>query len=162
VNSIKKGLCTKGSKCKFSHDISVSRKSEKIDLYTDRRNIDDEDKKEDTIDKWDDEKLAMVVQEKHGTEKSQPQTDIVCKYFLDAIEKRQYGWFWVCPNGGDECKYRHALPPGYVLKKEEKKKEEDEPEISLDEQIEEERKHVVGKTPVTLETFFRMEKTQKS
>lgn len=23
--------------------------------------------------------------------------------------------FWQCPNG-KECKYRHALPPGYVLK----------------------------------------------
>ena len=23
--------------------------------------------------------------------------------------------FWQCPNGR-ECKYRHALPPGYVLK----------------------------------------------
>lgn len=23
--------------------------------------------------------------------------------------------FWKCPNGSD-CKYRHALPPGYVLK----------------------------------------------
>lgn len=40
----------------------------------------------------------------------------VCKYFLDAVEKKQYGWFWVCPNGGKDCHYRHALPPGYVLK----------------------------------------------
>ena len=23
--------------------------------------------------------------------------------------------FWQCPNG-KECKYKHALPPGYVLK----------------------------------------------
>ncbi len=43
-------------------------------------------------------------------------TDIICKHFLEAVEKRQYGWFWVCPNGGKDCKYRHALPPGYVLK----------------------------------------------
>lgn len=40
----------------------------------------------------------------------------VCKYFLEAVEKKQYGWFWVCPNGGKDCHYRHALPPGYVLK----------------------------------------------
>lgn len=40
----------------------------------------------------------------------------VCKYFLDAIEKEQYGWFWVCPNGGAKCMYRHALPPGYIFK----------------------------------------------
>lgn len=23
--------------------------------------------------------------------------------------------FWSCPNG-KECKYKHALPPGYILK----------------------------------------------
>lgn len=40
----------------------------------------------------------------------------VCKYFLEAVEKKQYGWFWSCPNGGKDCHYRHALPPGYVLK----------------------------------------------
>lgn len=39
----------------------------------------------------------------------------VCKFFLDAVEKKQYGWFWACPNG-KECHYRHALPPGYILK----------------------------------------------
>ena len=43
-------------------------------------------------------------------------TEQVCKYFLDAIEREQYGWFWACPNGGKECKYRHALPPGFVFK----------------------------------------------
>lgn len=61
----------------------------------------------------------------------------VCKYFLDAIENNKYGWFWVCPGGGDNCMYRHALPPGFVLKKD-KKKEEKEDEISLEELIENE------------------------
>lgn len=157
----KKGLCTKGTKCKFSHDLTTARKSEKIDVYTDRRGLDDDEKVQDTIDKWDDEKLAKVVEEKHGTELAQPQTDIVCKYFLEALEKRQYGWFWVCPNGGDQCKYKHALPPGYALKKEEKKKDEDEIEIPLEELLDEERKHVVGKTPVTLETFLEWKKRKK-
>ena len=40
------------------------------------------------------------------------ETAIVCKYFLEAVEKKQYGWFWHCPNGGDACKYRHCLPEG--------------------------------------------------
>jgi len=158
----KNGLCTKGSKCKFSHDLGVSRKAEKIDVYTDRRNLDDESKKEDTIDKWNDEKLAMVVEEKHGTEKNLPQTEIVCKYFLEALEKHQYGWFWICPNGGDECKYRHALPPGYTLKKEVKKSEEEEEIIPLEEIIEEERKKVVGITPVTLENFLEWKRRKKA
>jgi hypothetical protein len=55
----------------------------------------------------------------------------VCKYFLDAVEQRKYGWFWVCPNGGDDCPYRHALPPGYQLRGE-KKKEEEEVRLSTD------------------------------
>jgi len=28
------------------------------------------------------------------------------------VENCKYGWFWTCPNGGDACMYRHALPPG--------------------------------------------------
>jgi len=67
----------------------------------------------------------------------------------------------VCPNGGDQCKYKHALPPGYALKKDEKKKDEDEIEIPLEERLDEERKHVVGKTPVTLENFLEWKKRKK-
>lgn len=61
----------------------------------------------------------------------------MCKHFLEAIENNKYGWFWVCPGGGDICMYRHALPPGFVLKKD-KKKEEKEDEISLEDLIERE------------------------
>lgn len=67
----------------------------------------------------------------------------VCKYFLDAIENNKYGWFWVCPGGGDNCMYRHALPPGFVLKKD-KKKEEKQDEISLEDLIEKEVKFQLG------------------
>lgn len=31
----------------------------------------------------------------------------------------RYGWFWECPNG-ESCHYRHALPPGFVLKSQKK------------------------------------------
>ena len=65
----------------------------------------------DQMDSWDQEKLEEVVNEKHH-EKNAKQTEIVCKYFLDAIEKSLYGWFWVCPNGGTSCKYvqyRHTF-----------------------------------------------------
>lgn len=61
----------------------------------------------------------------------------VCKFFLDAIENNKYGWFWVCPGGGDVCMYRHALPAGFVLKKDKKKEERGE-EISLEDLIERE------------------------
>ncbi len=34
------GQCAKGFKCKFSHDLSVERKGEKIDIYSDQRDGD--------------------------------------------------------------------------------------------------------------------------
>lgn len=46
---------------------------------------------------------------------------------------------WECPNGNTTCQYRHCLPPGYVLKSQEKKEEEDEEDkVSLEEELEEE------------------------
>lgn len=56
---------------------------------------------------------------------------------MDAVEKKQYGWFWVCPNGGKECHYRHALPSGYVLKSQMKALlEEEADKIPIEEEIE--------------------------
>ena len=64
----------------------------------------------------------------------------MCKFFLEAVEKKQYGWFWVCPNGGKDCMYRHALPPGYVLKSQMKALLEEEAanQLTVEEQIENE------------------------
>lgn len=69
----KQGQCTKGDKCKFSHDLSIERKAEKRSLYCDMR---DDDKEEDTMDKWDEDKLKEVVEKKHGGG-TRPTTDIV-------------------------------------------------------------------------------------
>lgn len=108
----KKGNCEKGKKCKFSHDLDVERKTEKRSLYTDSRDkeAEEEEKRKETNAEWDEEKLRDVVKSKHGN--PQTTTDKVCKYFIQAIEDQKYGWFWVCPNGGDQCKYKHSLPPG--------------------------------------------------
>jgi hypothetical protein len=108
----KKGNCEKGKKCKFSHDLNVERKTEKRSLYTDNRDKEEEEeaKKKETNTEWDEEKLRSVVLSKHGNPKTT--TDKVCKYFIQAIEDQKYGWFWTCPNGGDDCKYKHSLPPG--------------------------------------------------
>ena len=64
----------------------------------------------------------------------------VCKFFIQAIEECKYGWFWVCPNGGDKCMYRHALPVGFVLKSQKKKQDEqqEEQKITIEELIEQE------------------------
>lgn len=43
-----------------------------------------------------------MLRQKEG-KRPQPQTKIVCKYFLDAIEKECYGWFWQCPNGPESA-----------------------------------------------------------
>ncbi|XP_047459622.1 zinc finger CCCH domain-containing protein 15 [Mugil cephalus] len=155
----KQGQCTKGDKCKFSHDLSMERKCEKRSVYVDER---DEDLEKDTMDNWDEKKLEEVVNKKHGeAEKKKAKTQIVCKYFLDAIENNKYGWFWVCPGGGDTCMYRHALPPGFVLKKD-KKKEEKEEEVSLEELIEKERAALgPNVTRITLETFLAWKKRKR-
>ncbi|KAK6943740.1 Spo11/DNA topoisomerase VI, subunit A, N-terminal [Dillenia turbinata] len=61
----------------------------------------------------------------------------ICKYFLEAVERKQYGWFWVLPYGGKECHYRYALPPGYVRKSQMKALLEEETEkIPTEEEIE--------------------------
>ncbi|KAI0787567.1 hypothetical protein C8Q74DRAFT_1252558 [Fomes fomentarius] len=152
----KAGTCEKGNKCKFSHDLDVGRKVEKKNLYEDNR----EDKLTDTMDNWDEEKLRTVVLSKSGNPRTT--TDIVCKFFIQAIENEKYGWFWECPNG-ESCHYRHALPPGFVLKSQKKAIEDAEKAnaISLEEFLEVER-HKLGTnlTPVTPETFAKWKRTR--
>eukprot|EP00099_Drosophila_melanogaster_P011885 NP_001286202.1 uncharacterized protein Dmel_CG8635, isoform B [Drosophila melanogaster] len=147
----KQGTCTKGDKCKFSHDLSQENKVEKRSIYVDMRDEDD------PMTNWDDAKLKEVVEKKSSGEKQRPTTDIICKFFLEAVEKSKYGWFWECPNGG-KCIYRHALPAGYVLKRD-KKKEEKPTEISLVDLIEKERAALgPNQTRVTLESFLAWKK----
>uniref|UniRef100_A0A8C5KK63 Zinc finger CCCH domain-containing protein 15 n=1 Tax=Jaculus jaculus TaxID=51337 RepID=A0A8C5KK63_JACJA len=143
----KQGQCTKGDKCNFSHDLTLERKYEELE--------------KDTMDNWDEKKLE-VVNKKHGeAEKKKPKTQIVWKHFLEAIENNMYGWFWMCPGGGDNCIYRHALPPGFVLK-EEKQKEEKEGEISLKDLIEREHSSLgPNVTKITLESFLAWKKSKR-
>ncbi|KZS92559.1 hypothetical protein SISNIDRAFT_442448 [Sistotremastrum niveocremeum HHB9708] len=152
----KAGNCDKGSKCKFSHDMNVNRKVEKSNIYTDAR----DEKMADTMDKWDEAKLRSVVLSKAGNPRTT--TDIVCKYFIEAIETEKFGWFWECPNG-ESCQYRHALPPGFVLKSQKKAMDEAAKAntISLEEFLEVER-HKLGSnlTPVTKESFAVWKKTR--
>lgn len=108
------------------------------------------------MENWDEEKLKEVIDKKHAGEKANA-TSIICKFFIEAVEKSLYGWFWECPNGG-KCIYRHALPPGYVLKKD-KKSVDKKDEISLEELIETERSGLGSTTTkVTLETFLAWKK----
>ncbi|XP_027197768.2 zinc finger CCCH domain-containing protein 15 [Dermatophagoides pteronyssinus] len=151
----KSGQCSKGDKCKFSHDLTIERKSEKKSLYFDARNEDD------NMENWDEDKLKEVVEKKHGErEKKLPTTEIICKFFLEAIESNKYGWFWNCPNGGDNCHYRHALPPGFVLKKDKKKEKKED--ITIDELVEIERSKLgYNLTKITLESFNEWKKKKR-
>ncbi|KAJ3414346.1 hypothetical protein HDV05_006714 [Chytridiales sp. JEL 0842] len=170
-NFFKAGTCMKGAKCKFSHDVNIERKAAKIDVYTDNRTTDKKDaKKDDTMENWDEAKLQEVVSSKQDSSNKNLPTEIVCKYFLEAIEDKKYGWFWECPNGGSSCKYRHALPPGFVLKKKETEAErrereqrEKENEITFEEFLDIER-HKLGPnlTPVTDESFKKWKADRKA
>ncbi|KAJ0413178.1 hypothetical protein BJY00DRAFT_68362 [Aspergillus carlsbadensis] len=160
----KQGGCEKGRKCKFSHDLNVERKAAKKDLYTDSREAEEDTKKGDTMDQWDEEKLRNVVLSKHGNPRTT--TDKVCKYFIEAVENQKYGWFWVCPNGGDKCMYKHSLPPGFVLKTKEQRAAEKAlmdksplNTLTLEDWLESERHKLTGElTPVNPETFAKWKK----
>ncbi|KAJ5713497.1 Translation machinery-associated protein 46 [Penicillium malachiteum] len=160
----KKGGCEKGRKCKFSHDLNIERKAAKKDLYTDSREGEEETKKADTMDTWDEEKLRDVVMSKHGNPRTT--TDKVCKFFIEAVENQKYGWFWVCPNGGDKCMYKHSLPPGFVLKTKEQRAAEKAlmdksplNTLTLEDWLESERHKLTGTlTPVNPETFAEWKK----
>ena len=149
----KNNLCKKGDRCKFSHDPACERKAAKRNMY--------QDEEKDDMDEWDEDKLAEVVAKKHGAEKSND-TDIICKFFLEAVENNKYGWFWECPliKKGQECKYKHALPKGFVLKKDKLKKQQDEATISLEELVETERAKLDSSklTKITLQTFVAWKK----
>jgi len=153
----KAGVCPKGKKCKYSHDLAVERKAQKIDVYTDVRG----EKEKDLMETWDQSKLEGVVDQKQGQVNRNLKTKIVCKYFLDAIEDKKYGWFWECPNGGEKCQYVHALPPGFVLKSKKVAEEDEEEPTPLEEIIEEERKKLTTHTPVTKENFLKWKEEKK-
>lgn len=125
----KAGVCEKGKKCKYSHDMSVAdTKQSNIDIYSDPRT-----------------KLG----------KAPLDTIITCKDFISAVENDKYGFNWKCPLGGDDCQYMHRLPMGYVLQKDTAPEDKDDDEMTLEEKIEEQRSLLKYDecTRITFETF---------
>ena len=170
----KAGLCTKGKKCKYSHDLEAENVAEpvqnnKINLFKDQR--EEIFGAEDGIESWNQNKLEEAVNfNSRKYQSSHNQTAIVCKFFLTAVEKMKYGWFWKCPNGFN-CKFRHALPQGYKFIPKSvpgKKISKVDTELLLIKQIDAERNQLDSEkcTPVTYERFMawvkkRREKKQK-
>ncbi|GJJ08327.1 hypothetical protein Clacol_002538 [Clathrus columnatus] len=166
----KAGSCDKGNRCKFSHNLEVGRKVEKKNLYEDARDAKENgeidflppipcvNNRLDTMDNWDEQKLRDVVLSKAGNPRTTTDVINVPSFGICKLNKQnsRLNFAIIIEEIGDNCQYRHALPPGFVLKSEKKAKEEAEKAntISLEEFLETER-HRLGPnlTPVTPETF---------
>ncbi|KHJ87139.1 Transketolase protein [Oesophagostomum dentatum] len=168
----KNGMCHKGAKCKFSHDLAVEQKSQKKNLYVDSRDLKKEE--EDNMENWDENKLSEVVDKKHGeANKKLNQTTIVrvssSLQILSSklLKKANTAGFGNARMVAINVTTDIACPKGeklhlYVLKKDRKKMEEQDKEnqISLEELIEKERAALQGKnlTKVTLQSFVAWKK----
>ena len=149
--NFKNGNCPLGDKCPFSHDLNLKYNQGTFDIYTDLRDA----KKTMTVE-FEVNKIAEQKEKKRGKVPS----NIVCKYFLDAVKKKQYGWKWECPNG-DDCHYRHSLPQGYILVTNKEKQEDmtSEEYMNLEAQIDEERARIsVNGTKVDEKSFMEWKK----
>ena len=151
--NFKNGNCPLGDKCPFSHDLNINFNQGTFDIYTDLREIKSKMNEEQEVNK--------IAEEKEKRKGRIPQSNIVCKYFLEAVKKKVYGWKWECPNG-DSCHYKHSLPKGYILITDKDKAQEDmtiDEFMDLEEQIDEERARISENgTRVNEETFREWKK----
>ena len=71
-NFFKQGICQKGDRCKFSHDITIERKAEKRNIYADAR-------EGEGMENWDEQKLDDVINQKHGEDNKKKNTTQIVK-----------------------------------------------------------------------------------
>jgi hypothetical protein len=105
-----------------------------------------------------------LMEERESKRSKLPKTDIVCKFFLDSIKNKVYGWKWQCPNG-DDCHYKHCLPKDYVIKSLRSDNQEEmtfEEFHDLEEKIDAERERVAETgTKVTEKTLKEWNEKRK-
>lgn len=144
----KAGKCELGDECPYSHDLNIEFNQGTFDIYTDLKEV----KKTMTIEF----EVNKIAEEKEKKRKKLPQSNIVCKFFLDAVHKKVYGWKWECPNK-DDCHYKHFLPKGYILYSQKDKMQEEmtmEEYVDLEEQIDIERERIAVNGIKVNETTF--------
>lgn len=147
----KAGLCQKGRKCKFSHERDAG--AVKANVYQDIREDD-----ADNMENWDQKKLEEAVNFNEGKYVNPNKTNLPCNNFLNAIAEKKYGWFWVCPNGVN-CKYKHALPQGFVL---DTKKQVEKREFCIETDIDDARQALTAKgTPMTYDLYVEWRAKRK-
>jgi hypothetical protein len=128
----------------------VEDKYEEIDFYTDQR-LQVYSGVQEGDEEWED--LTIWRANKDKTEK-------ICRFFLEACENGKYGWKWICPNG-ITCIYKHALPAGYTLKRDQPQGEAKDESGTLEERLELERALLDSGTPVTFERFMKWKEERK-
>merc|ERR1712232_181362 len=152
----KAGLCQKGKRCKFSHEKDGGNTSTKANVYQDIRGegADDEGLYSDQ------KKLEETVLFNEKKYTNPNATNLPCHHFLNAIAEKKYGWFWQCPNGHD-CKYKHALPVGFVLQTKDDKGDEKK-EFNVERDIDDAMEGVRGGgTKVTYEVYMEWRERRK-
>ena len=105
-----------------------------------------------------------LMEQKELKRSKMPKTDIVCKFFLDAVKNKVYGYKWNCPNG-DECHYKHCLPKDYIIKTLNSKTQEEmtiDEYQDMEEKIDEERVRLAkGGTKLDEKTFLAWKELKK-
>lgn len=110
-----------------------------------------------------DSEIHKIANEKEAKRNAKCQSNIICKFFMDAVIKKIYGWKWECPNG-DTCHYKHCLPKGFVIPTTKDQMQEEmgvEEYMDLEEQIDEERERVAKSGTQVNDATFKVWKEKR-
>lgn len=81
----KQGLCQKGKKCIYSHDLTKDR-TEEIDLYVDQRvQLIMNQIGTKNLNEYSEEELGKLISDKEKQYIKGAKSEIVCKHFLEAV-----------------------------------------------------------------------------